>query len=389
MKKTSNIHIAKAAVFLLAGALSLTSCKKDEEEVSVIPCTGQPSITKVTTSSDRATTIQGANMADWVIIYGSNFCDLEKITFNTLEVSLADAYVTANSITVKVPATFPTEITNKLTLFSKTGQAEYEFKIFIPAAPDLEVFQMKNEYTPKGDTMTIIGKNFYLNVINRQVSKVLFGTVEALVLSNSTDSTLLVKVPMTAQAGAVVKVIGQGKAKQVVQYTLKDVEATLSFPYQDNRHILFDGDTFIGWEGAYVSGGPQPKPIHGNYVRFSGITKEGWNWDQFAGSGDFTNTAIPDDAVQHPSAYLLKYEVYNKKSITKAILKIGISDNYVDIWDLKAVDTGWRTVTVPLSDLFKAPMEPSEKYMVQIAFSSPIHEEVDFSFDNLRIVPKP
>jgi hypothetical protein len=105
---------------LLLGAVALSACKKETEDM----CGGTPGISSVSSPTNRTAAITGGNLADWVIIQGSNFCSVSSVTFNDVSVDLTSAYITANEITLQVPRSVPKNITNVITRDERDGYGQ-------------------------------------------------------------------------------------------------------------------------------------------------------------------------------------------------------------------------------------------------------------------------
>lgn len=386
MKRNTKITFVKVMAAFLAGVLTMTACKKDDEGVMSTTCTGVPAITSVTTPVERSTPITGGGMAEWVIIHGSNFCNVEKIIFSNMEVDVKDAYFTDSSITVKIPSKLPSQLTHQLELASATGRVAFDFQLMLPPIPQIRVYGMNNEYTPAGDTMVIRGKNFYLNVTNRQASKVLFGTAEGTILPASTDTTLFVVVPAEALAGSRVKIIGAGAAKEVVPYSIQEeVTAYAPFLYKDNRNMLFSSDPFRGWNGqSYVTDNQGPGAIQGNYIYFKKTVPAGWQWDPITGE---LFSDIPQDVVKNPENYLFKFEVNTMKSFKSIFVQFIFDEKPLD-YRPKSTNGKWETCTIEFIDIVKGPLEAKDGYVSQFSIMGPEQEDIDVAFDSFRIVPK-
>lgn len=359
----------------LAGALALGGCKKDE----VSACGGTPTLTSVTSTTDRTATSATGNLADWIIVHGTNLCDVSKLSFNDVDVSLADAYVTATEITVQVPRVVPKNVTNTITVTTAGGTAQTTYTLSVPA---LTVTSMANEYAAPGQKGAIVGSNFDLYEVTPTKGKVLWNGTALAITKTTADSVYFV-IPASATPGATLKVVdSNGK------------ETAVPGRYKDSRNIIFGYDTNGSvWGGnTFITSGPMPAPVNGPYVRVS-QSIGAWTWTEFSTNN---NIALPADVVTNPGNYVLRFEVNTLKSFNTNGIRFSIDG------DVAATNTytwapttpfntrgQWSTMTIPLSGFINKKAD----------LDKPLHEckfvflgdgalDADISFDNFRIVPK-
>ncbi|SFW32200.1 IPT/TIG domain-containing protein [Chitinophaga sancti] len=156
------------------------SCKKDDAGD-----TAAPIISSVTTTTDRSTSISSGALSAWVQIKGMHLATTQTVRFNTLEVSASALYATDTSVTVQIPAAIADSLTNKVTVITKYGQADYAFRVEIPA-PVITAF---NPAVGNAGTVVNIAGNWFQNL-----EQVKVGTLTADILSK-TDTTIQVKIP--------------------------------------------------------------------------------------------------------------------------------------------------------------------------------------------------
>ncbi|WP_045690501.1 IPT/TIG domain-containing protein, partial [Hymenobacter sp. AT01-02] len=126
----SYTSLSKASAFaLLAASLLFSSCEKEDDNV----CGGMPTVSQVSAPTDRTSNLTTGKLAEWVIIQGSNFCNVQKVMFNDVEADLKDAYITSTEITLRVPRTIPKDVTNKVSVTTAAGSAETQYMVSIPA----------------------------------------------------------------------------------------------------------------------------------------------------------------------------------------------------------------------------------------------------------------
>ncbi|MFD1875148.1 glycan-binding surface protein [Hymenobacter bucti] len=368
--------LPKAALGLaLAGTLALTGCKKDDTEV----CGGTPALTSVTSTTDRTQVSTSGNLADWIIVKGTNLCNVSQLSFNDVDVSLADAYITATEITVQIPRVVPKKVTNTITVTTAGGTAQTAYTLSVPA---MSVTSMANEYAAPGQKAAIVGSNFDLYEVTPTKGKVLWNGTALAVTKTTADSVYFV-VPANATPGATLKVVdANGK------------ETAVPGRYKDNRNILFGYDTNGSvWGGnTFITTGPMPAPVNGPYVRVS-QSIGAWTWTEFSTNN---NIALPADVIANPGNYVMRFEVNTLKAFNTNAIRFSIDGdvaaNNTYTWTPTSpfnTRGQWSTMTVPLSGFINKKAD----------LDKPLHEckfvflgdgalDADISFDNFRIVPK-
>lgn len=360
---------------LLAGPVALTGCKKDDTEM----CGGTPTLTSVTSPTDRTKASTSGNLADWIIVTGTNLCNVSKLSFNDVEVSLADAYITSTEITVQIPRVVPKNVTNTIMVVTAGGTATTSYTLSIPA---LTVNGMSNEYAAPGSKAAIVGLNFDLYDVSPAKGKVLWNGTPLTITKTTADSVYFV-VPANAVAG-----------DQLQVQDANGTKTTVPGRYKDNRNIIFGYDTNGSVWGAttFITTGPTPAPVNGPYIRVSQQIAA-WAWTEFSTNN---NIALPAAAVANPGNYVLRFEVNTLKPFNANVIKFSIdgdqSTNNTYLWKPTTpfyTRGQWSTQTVPLSNFINKPAD----------LSKPLHEckflfhgdgalDADISFDNFRIVPK-
>lgn len=365
--------------YILLGLLLGVSCKKNDA-----PGYGSPTITRVAQPTD-STLIDTASFTQWVIIYGTNLGSAQSVSFNDQTVPLQDIYASDTSVTVQVPRSIPRNVTNKVTITTKGGTASFGFTVLIPG---LQLTGMFNEYTPVGDTLTLVGQNFDLYDLDTTSTTVGFtGGVTANVV-HGTATTLEVVVPSGAQPGPI-----------ELKGPVLGIDLTSTAWYMDNRNFLFDMKNFNGWNGtAYLSSGPDPAPINGPYFHVAKSWQGNWAWDPFCSN----NCAMPEALVNDPTQYVnyaLKFEMNipdGPPSLPLDLYMCFNSGNFKEyFYDPSGTGTfpftthgQWETFTVPLKNWGN---------LAGFAFSNPIIMEFmlkdanpsqsNFSICNFRMVP--
>lgn len=370
------LPVSKAALGLaLAGTLALGGCQKEDADV----CGGTPSLSGVSSTTDRKTATASGSLADWVIIHGTNLCNTSKVSFNDVDVALADAYVTATEITVQVPRTIPKNVTNTVTVTTAGGTAQTSYKLSIPA---LAVASLSNEYAAPGTKVAVVGMNFDLYEVTPAKGKVLWNGTAVPITKTTADSVYFV-VPASATAGATLKVVdGNGK------------ETAVPGRYKDNRNVLFGYDTngSVWGSNTFITTGPTPAPVDGPFVRVNQSIGD-WGWTEFS---THNNIVLPADIATNSGNYVLRFEMNTRKPFNANAIRFSIDGNADNVntynWaPATPFNTRgqWSTVTIPLSSFIKKPEDLKKPlHECKFVFIGPGVLDADISFDTFRIVPK-
>jgi hypothetical protein len=361
---------------VLLGTVLSVSCSDDESGC------GTPEITRVSTAQNRAETIAGGNMGDFIIIQGHDLCGVQSLLINDVEVDLRQAFITPAEITLQIPRVVPQEVSNQITLTTGGGSVTAPLEVSVPP---LVVYGLAaNEYALAGETVVVKGANFDLYAVTPEAGKVTFGGVAADVLYSSYDSVVTVVPPG----------IPDGPANIVVSGTYGD--GTAIFPYRDNRTLLISSDPWWGWWGGdYVASGDTPPAISGNYIH---VKREigSWAWTEVVGGPNnvdgSTTKNIPADAMQNPANYLFKFEVNTLKPYSANQIKITLgedNDASTYLWPHYDTHGAWRTVSIPLNEIVKDPKVNPDGYFIRFLFHGDGALDADMAFDNVRVVPKP
>ena len=367
-------------LLLTVGTVSIFfSCEKKDDSAT-------PSISyvRITRPESSDSLLIGAGQGQLIAIVGSNLENAIEVWFNDQQARITPTYVTNTSILVSVPTQIPATISNKVKIIFKNGYVLlYDFKVQISKPV---VTSMASEFVNDGDVATIYGNYFY-----EPLTVTFTGGAKATIVSRK-DQELQVQIPAGVQPGPVTVKTNFG-------------EATSTFWFRDPRNHIIDGDPHEGWWGTYLVTSPasgDPIKISGNYYRFKKAVKA-WTWDspEVAGGPDNSmpthSKNIPDDAIQNPANYYVKFEIntvkpYNKNRI---ILNVGLlaEDNDGYVWQPPYNTNGqWNTVTIPFEDMVaqyhNKPVISATGYWSRILVFGGDDFDADICFDNLRIVPK-
>lgn len=357
------------------------SCKKDEN-------TGTPTISYVRVTRPEASDslLIGAGQGQLIAIVGDNLQDAVQIWFNDQASRLTPTYISKNSILVSVPSQIPMTVSNKLKIIFKNGYVLlYDFQVQI-SKPILT--SMACEFVPDGGVATFYGNYFY-----DPLTVTFTGGAKGTVVTRK-DQQIDVQVPVGAQPGPVTIKTNFG-------------EVTSLFWFRDPRNHIIDGDPHEGWWGSYYIATPDPTKgdppaISGGYYRFKKQTKA-WAWDSPEVAGGPASSMpnhsknIPDDAIQNPANYNVKFEINTLKPYNKSMVTINVGttaeDNNAYKWQPPYDSKGqWRTVIIPFEDMVAAyttkPVISPSGYWTRILVFGGDDFDADMCFDNLRIVPK-
>lgn len=375
MKNTykSILFIALAIVM----SFLYTSCTQDK-------LVGTPWINyvRITNPVSADSLLASAGQGQLIAIVGGNLQDARQIWFNNQPAVLTPTYITSTSILVSVPTLVPTVVTNKLKIIFANGDSLlYNFSVTINKPV---INSMNCEYVLTGDTATIIGSYFY-----PPLSVTFAGGAQGISpVEDATNTILKVIVPSGAQPGQITVTTNFGITKS-------------NFWFRDNRNLFATWDPFPSdaWSGSqYVVTNPgpnDPPAISGNYCRVK-QTIGVWQWVDIY-DGDMT-TAIPGDAILHPSLYDLKFELCTTLPYNGSNLLFGIGkptfDNSHCYQFSPPIDTKgvWQTIVIPFEDIMNTSVTPNlvspTGYITSLIYLGGTALNCDMSFDNFRVVPK-
>lgn len=363
----------KYTLFVIAilGYGLFSSCSDDEDTFAPL------NITKVSTVTDRDQTIDKANLAQYIIVQGTGLNAVTSILVNDVQVDMLEAYITPNEITFPIPRVIPKDVNNQITLSTTNETVTAPLSVFVP---DLQVDGMYNEFTPAGEMMKIVGDYFDLYEITTGSGELYFGD-RKMEIARAVQDTLYFKLPTDAVAGTKVKIVSPIAG-----------EVTVPGKYKEKGNMLCDYDPFTGWGGGqYLSSGPTPTAISGQYSHFN-ITKEDandWDWNSVTTIAQLSVEYYPE-VLANQNDYLLKFEVNTLKPLTKRQIRFYFSQINYD-WEPfasgLALNTNgeWQTITLELNEMWKGEI-PADG-VLQIMGNS-YSEDTDICFDNFRIVPK-
>lgn len=189
--KNVNKHLWAAMLLLGFASLGIVSCQEDE--------VGTPVITNVRVIA-KDSAIVGGEFGLPIAIQGKNLSEVVEVWFNDVQAELNQVYVTNSNILVFIADGGPTEVTNTITLVTKSGKrVSKEFTTILP--PPL-IAQLYNEFAKPGTENLVLGAYFF------DIDKVLIGDQEVEILAKS-DNIIRFVMPETVGQDRVT-VIGAG-----------------------------------------------------------------------------------------------------------------------------------------------------------------------------------
>lgn len=398
MKLKYKIWILPALI--LAIFIALPACdKKEGDGLAPIDEDAQPVIERLRIVEKDSTIVSGT-FGEAIAIVGSGLEAVNKVLFNGVETALNINFVTGNTIICDVPATIPTEITNKLEVITGKGKrAETSFTLELPKPV---VTTMYNEYAAPGSTTSIIGQYFYF------VDKVTFEKSGQAEIIAYTDTEIVIVVPENAEPGERVTVTNiTGDAKS-------------NFLYHDYSMGLMDFDIPATSWGNAICWGNLPivddatQAVSGKYGSIKGEKLPilgGYNDKYLASTCNFAYgfSGNLDD-------YFVKFEMNVQESWAIGTLQIMVFAWAYDgqpgppifqydfkPWSERGVVTqGWQTMVVNLSDFYQ-PAKDKDNKDIKIPININVSdiqnfrimfvndEEIpkyDISVDNFRLAKK-
>jgi hypothetical protein len=360
-------NIGLFLVGMLMISTIFVSCKKNEDTKGAPPL-----ITRIALGTDQKGSISSSDINAWIIIHGQNLKTAQRVLFSDLEVNYESIYATDSTVSVKIPRSVPSVVTNKVTVETKFGTATYDLTL---QTPMYTIRGIKNEHTPVGDTLEIVG-DFLDLYFSEEGTTVAFHNGSPLAIADMNADRIRVVVPTGAQVGPLtIKGPPPLNSEYVTNHSW----------YKDNRNplaisILNPANGLLHSDPDYPK---NPAPF---------VIKKGayaaWAWDEF-----FTALVeVPEAAKGAGRAnYNLKFEIATKVAWTKGdiIFNLGAGNYYR--WPFNATgmplntNGAWVTMTIPLNVVG----DPSDGYAwFTLLHSDGEARELDFALSNFRIVPK-
>jgi len=348
------IFLVLAAVALLAQS----ACKKNNTE-------GAPVISRLRAISPAPndSTLTTALPGQIVVIQGSNLAAATQVYFNGFAASLNPALFTNKNLVVTVPAiawdSIPNGKLNTVEVITPGGHASYKFNIIAPLPVATTA---SNENALPGETITLVGSNFY------SLTKIVFpGGIPVTNFKVSPDSKqVTVTVPAGITTGdslRITGIYGTGTSSFVFDNYLAETTGFLADFECCGAHFGWqwwggiktnDGTLFPGNTGAYIEVHPVNTPI----------TSGNGSW--YSDNRAVMVAASPwVDNMSNPVAnYALKFEMSTRVPWTAGDMILRTSAVQTDgktwaylaryaPWETSSsgqfATNGWTTITIPLT----------------------------------------
>ncbi|MFD0762866.1 glycan-binding surface protein [Lutibacter aestuarii] len=368
-------NYVKKYLFLFLIAIFIISCSDvvtyndnwDDELTSY----GPPSITDITIPFDN-TSVSTAEFDDMINVIGDNLTDVKSITINDIELDLTTIYATRHKITLAIPREIPQQVTNKVTVITKLGEASHPISVTIP---EIKIEGLYNEFALPGETVQIIGSNFDLYNLNEEETVISYNG-EDVVATNFTSNTIDIVIPTNAISNS-----------KFVLSSPKVVNP-IDISYRNEGYILFNFDNY---SDKYVTDGSNegdPVALNGSFIRMAG-SFSAWSYNNLFAK----NYSITDqDILDNPQDYYFIFEAYTSSSQPISIddqIKFNNNtwDPYGNSTPLNTYDT-WRTMKTEVVDMFP----DSGTYALGKRFfllcQPKSARSFDFSMANFRFVKK-
>ena len=256
--KAINKHIS-----LMLGIVLFAACTNVDYPDRFVQTDGLPKVDFIR-YADKDVIITQANMEEVICIVGENLTSIHDLYFNDQPAVLNTSYMTEHTLVVSVPKNMPVVQTDKIYMYTKSGETvTYGFKV-LPPAP--RVTSMSLEWAQPGQTVTIYGSYLFAPLT------IEFPGVDPVEVTSSAGTSVDVKVPEGAQPGKIKVTTASGTAQSV-------------FMYKDSRGMLFDFDGMTGldnhgWNG-HSSQDADETSISGRYFQFGdGVTVNNGDWEE-------------------------------------------------------------------------------------------------------------
>lgn len=221
--KIHSLFFSKFSLVVLCAVTLFTSCKKDDTVCNA------PTITGITSLTDRTTLLTSVNYGDWIMIKGTNLLSTTKVEFNGVAVYDSLRYATDTSITVKIPANLPDPLNNPVKVFTACGEATLDFQVKQP----LPVITSFDPAAGNSGTVVTITGNYF-----KGLTEVRLESTVATVIS-STQTEIKFTVPAGINYGYIYVTTPVGTVKSAKVFGLK--------------YTIFDDAMFTGWSNTSYS----------------------------------------------------------------------------------------------------------------------------------------
>lgn len=257
--------------------------------------------------ADRDVLIEQAYMGEVVCFVGENLCSVHELLFNDQKAVLNTSFMTENTLMVAIPSNQAKVTTDKAYMITK-GQdtLAIDFRVMMPAPV---IKSMSCEQQPAGEEVTVYG-NYFAEPIKIEFANTTVTDIKSLSMTEVTF------------------VIPEGTERGRMKITTESGVSQSPFVYLDNRNILFDWDTKIGYgwragDKLVADDGADTFPgISGSYLKFGGKTLKGdiggsWEEDNYC----FNYWPDPDKGVPALSSLPEFAAMLEKNAVTALQVK--------------------------------------------------------------------
>lgn len=382
------MNISSIKYTLLIAAVSLFTACNDVVDFNdnytredAVANAGAPSITGVYAVGDTAmaTPITVGERSELVRIAGKNLNHVKKITFNTVEADLSEAYTYADGAVVRIPKTLSTEQVNKIEYTTDQGSTTFDFTVNFPA---LSLTGPDNEFVNAGSNEILLGKNFDLYDIKATV-----GGADCKVTTLSSDSLAIAIPEGTADNSALLLSWTDNKGQA----------ASKSYIFRPMAHLLYgnldDVSLSSGGLTAAVEGddaNAMASTLGNNHLHFTG-TYAAWSWNTY----DISRNMVDVGDVSNLDDYVLRFEVLTPSSAPltdnfQLRFQINWGSDYT--WNPTAtINTHgqWKTITLPLKDMASNGISAAGSWQtLRLVLQPKATYTADFCIGNIRIEKK-
>jgi len=338
---------------------------------SELTSSGAPSITDIMSPTENIS-VSEVIFDDTINVVGDNLTGVKSIMINDIEVDLSTIYATRNKITLSIPREIPLEISNKITVVTKLGEASYPIVVSIP---ELKIDGLYNEFALPGDTVQILGSSFDLYNLSEDKTVISYNG-DPVVATNFTSSSIDIVIPANAVNNTKFVLISPKVA------TPKDIS------YRNEGYRLFNFDNY---SDKYVTDGSKagdPVALNGSYIRMAGPFAA-WSYNNlFAKNYTITDQNILDN----PQDYYFYFEVFTASSAPISDDSNVKFNNYV--WDpngdgtpINTYDT-WKTIKMEVADAFPSSGSYALGKRFFLLCQPKAAADFDFSMANFRFIKK-
>ncbi len=230
---------------------AVTSCKDQPNAFELTD--GVPTIKYIRPQNvtQKDSLLVEASLGTGLTIVGENLTSIKEMYFNDKKAVLNTSYITYNTMLVTIPNAIPKNITDKITMVTKSdAKVTYPFHVVVPGP---QVTAMKNEYAAEG-SVGIISGLYFENNADDPLTVTFMGEGSTAPLAAEVKSVTDNEIQFVVPAGAPVG--------RIMVHTVFG-ESLSRFVYKDNRGIITD---FDGAEDG------------GQYLcSESGVKPQGWN----------------------------------------------------------------------------------------------------------------